>query len=80
MRDVDALAHVVRAFPDPLGARLTNPVDDIASFDAELMLSDLIQVENRLARLKRTRKPIHANVRCLSAAKQPLKPNSRSGP
>jgi|AFSR01.1.fsa_nt_gi hypothetical protein len=79
MRDVDALAHVVRAFPDPLGARLTNPVDDIASFDAELMLSDLIQVENRLARLKKDQK---ANPReralferCQAAleAEQPLR-------
>ncbi|MGQ9897694.1 MAG: redox-regulated ATPase YchF [Acidobacteriota bacterium] len=79
MRDVDALAQVVRAFPDPLGTRPTDPVADISSFDAELMLSDLIQVENRLARLKKDQK---ANPqervlfeRCQSAleAEQPLR-------
>ncbi|MFQ3589555.1 MAG: redox-regulated ATPase YchF [Chloracidobacterium sp.] len=53
MRDVDALAHVVRAFPDPLGTRPSDPSADIAAFDAELILSDLIQVENRLTRLKK---------------------------
>ncbi|MCS7079729.1 MAG: redox-regulated ATPase YchF [Chloracidobacterium sp.] len=79
MRDVDALAHVVRAFLDPVGARPTDPAADIAAFDAELILSDLIQVENRLERLKKdqraTARERELFARCKAAldAEQPLR-------
>jgi GTP-binding protein YchF len=51
----DALLHVVRAFqddnvPHPLGR--FDPAADIASLDAELTLSDLSKIENRLERLE----------------------------
>lgn len=55
----DALLHVVRAFdddnvPHPLGS--IDPVRDIARLDAELSLSDLSKIENRLERLEITLK------------------------
>jgi GTP-binding protein YchF len=50
----DALLHVVRAFeddnvPHPLGG--VDPIRDINNLDAELSLSDLSKIENRLERL-----------------------------
>jgi hypothetical protein len=51
-RDADALVHVVRAF-DSLAAEPVNPARDIKAFEDELMLTDLVQIENRLARLKK---------------------------
>ncbi len=51
----DALLHVVRVFtdenvPHPLGS--VNPARDIEILDAELSLSDLSKIENRLERLE----------------------------
>jgi GTP-binding protein YchF len=53
MREVDALVHVVRAFDNPMLLAEADPVRDIRAFDDELMLTDLVQVENRIARLKK---------------------------
>jgi GTP-binding protein YchF len=53
MRDVDALVHVVRAFDNPLLLQEVDPVRDIRAFDDELILTDLVQIENRLQRLKK---------------------------
>lgn len=53
MRDVDALVHVVRSFESPLLSQAVDPLRDIRSFEDELMLTDLVQIENRLARLKK---------------------------
>ncbi|HWP42635.1 MAG TPA: redox-regulated ATPase YchF [Blastocatellia bacterium] len=53
MREVDALVHVVRAFDNPMLAQAADPVRDIRAFDDELMLTDLVQIENRIARLKK---------------------------
>jgi hypothetical protein len=50
----DALLHVVRAFNDeniPHPFERVDPARDIASLDAELSLSDLSKIENRLERL-----------------------------
>ena len=55
MREVDALVHVVRAFESPYLARAADPVGDIRAFEDELILTDLVQVENRVARLKKER-------------------------
>ena len=54
LKEVDALAHVVRAFhndavPPPSGE--VNPRADIETTDLELVLSDLAVVEKRLERL-----------------------------
>jgi GTP-binding protein YchF len=51
----DALMHVVRAFDDdsvPHPLDRLDPAADIASLDAELTLSDLSKIENRLERLE----------------------------
>jgi hypothetical protein len=53
MREVDALVHVVRAFDNPLLLQSPDPPRDIRAFDDELMLTDLVQIENRIARLKK---------------------------
>ncbi len=54
-KDADAIVHVVRAFKDesilhPLGG--VNPLRDIISFEAELILGDLEFVEKRLAKIE----------------------------
>jgi GTP-binding protein YchF len=54
-RDTDALVHVVRAFDNPLAGGESDPVRDIRSFDDELILTDLVQIENRIERLKKER-------------------------
>ena len=53
MREADALVHVVRAFDNPMAPQPPDPVRDIRSFDDELMLTDLVQIENRIIRLKK---------------------------
>ena len=61
LREVDGLAHVVRAFQDeniPHSAGSVNPKRDIESVELELMLSDLALIEKRLERLERDIKKI----------------------
>jgi GTP-binding protein YchF len=53
MREVEALVHVVRAFDNPMLARQADPARDVRAFDDELILTDLVQIENRIARLKK---------------------------
>lgn len=53
MREVEALVHVVRGFDNPMLLQASDPVRDIRAFDDELMLTDLVQIENRIARLKK---------------------------
>lgn len=55
MREVDALVHVVRAFDNPMLTQSADPARDIRAFDDELILTDLVQIENRIARLKKER-------------------------
>jgi GTP-binding protein YchF len=56
LREIDALAHVVRAFEDealpPPGGSL-NPQRDIENVELEMILSDLAVIEKRLERLER---------------------------
>jgi ribosome-binding ATPase len=52
MREVDALCHVVRAFPNSAGDPI-QPLQEAHDFEAEMNLSDLILIENRLERLKK---------------------------
>jgi ribosome-binding ATPase len=52
MREVDALAHVVRAFEDPTQLA-PEPLKALDSFKTELVVADLAIVERRLERLKR---------------------------
>lgn len=56
VREVDAIAHVVRCFEDgdiTHVAGKVNPLDDIATIDTELLLSDLQQIENMLQNLEK---------------------------
>jgi hypothetical protein len=53
MREVDALVHVVRAFDNPMLLEPPDPARDIRAFEDELILTDMVQIENRLARLKK---------------------------
>jgi GTP-binding protein YchF len=51
IRDVDALVHVVRAFEHPTEAHphgVVDALDDLATVEAELLMSDLESAERRL--------------------------------
>ncbi len=55
LRQVDALAHVVRVFEDPAIPHVgeINPLRDIKNVEFDLMVSDLGQIEKRLERLEK---------------------------
>jgi len=55
IRQVDAIAHVVRAFDDPAIPHVAgiNPLRDIQNVDFDLVISDLVQIEKRLERLEK---------------------------
>src|SRR5579863_3111189 len=80
LREVDALAHVLRVFDDPAvphPAGSIDPLRDAESLDLELMLSDLDQIERRLERvekdLKRKKDPVVERERdLLLRAKQAI--------
>jgi GTP-binding protein YchF len=61
MREADALVHVVRAFDNPMVSQPADPARDIRSFDDELMLTDLVQIENRITRLKKEKDSAREN-------------------
>lgn len=52
VRQVDALVHVVRGFPDAMGEE-ANPLEDFSSLNDELVLADLQLVENRAERVEK---------------------------
>ncbi len=55
LRQVDALAHVVRVFEDPAVPLVADidPLRDIKNVEFDLMVSDLGQIEKRLERLEK---------------------------
>ncbi len=55
LRNVDALAHVLRAFEDPAVPLLNSidPLRDAKNVEFDLMISDLGQIEKRLERLEK---------------------------
>jgi ribosome-binding ATPase len=55
LRQVDAIAHVLRAFDDPAIPHVgeIDPLRDIKNVEFDLMISDLGQVEKRLERLEK---------------------------
>lgn len=55
MREADALVHVVRAFDSSLVSTAADPARDLRGFEEELILTDLVQIEKRLERLKKER-------------------------
>jgi ribosome-binding ATPase len=62
LRNVDALAHVVRAFDDPAIPHVgsIDPVRDIKNVDFDLMVSDLGQIEKRLERVEKDLKKMRS--------------------
>ena len=61
MRNVDALAQVLRVFEDesvPHEHGSVDPIRDSQDLETELVLSDLVVVEKRLERLEKDRKKI----------------------
>ena len=87
LRQVDALAHVVRAFDDPANphpAGSIDPVRDADSVELDLMLNDLEQITRRIERLEKDLKkkadPLHEKelaliTRCKAAleSEKPLR-------
>ncbi len=53
IREVEALAQVVRAFDDPLSSTSTDPLRELREFHSELVLADMAVIEKRLERLKK---------------------------
>ena len=55
LRNVDALAHVVRAFDDPSIPHVgpVDPLRDIKNVEFDMMVSDLGQIEKRLERVEK---------------------------
>lgn len=62
LRNVDALAHVVRAFDDPSIAHVgdIDPLRDIKNLDFDLLVNDLGQVEKRLERVEKDLKKMRS--------------------
>ena len=53
LREVDALAHVVKCFSNPVDQASLSPSMAIQDFESELKLTDLVFIENRLKELKK---------------------------
>jgi len=62
LRNVDALAHVVRAFDDPAIPHVgpIDPLRDIQNVEFDLMVSDLGQIEKRLERVEKDLKKMRS--------------------
>jgi ribosome-binding ATPase len=62
LRNVDALAHVVRAFDDPSIPHVgtIDPLRDIKNVEFDLMVSDLGQIEKRLERVEKDLKKMRS--------------------
>lgn len=56
IRESDALVHVVRDFDNPMLDSDKNAAGDIGGFEDELVLTDLVQIEKRVARLKKEKR------------------------
>ncbi len=62
LRQVDAIAHVLRAFEDPAIPHVgeIDPLRDIKNVEFDLMVSDLGQIEKRLERLEKDLKKMRS--------------------
>src|SRR5215468_6528781 len=62
LRQVDALAHVVRAFDDPSIPHVgpVDPLRDIKNVEFDLMVSDLGQIEKRIERVEKDLKKMRS--------------------
>ncbi len=57
LREVDALAHVVKCFSDPLDKAPPSPSTAIQDFESELKLTDMVIIDNYLTELKKDKSP-----------------------
>jgi GTP-binding protein YchF len=53
LKDADAVAAVVRGFPDPYSGAAAEPEREFARFDEELLFTDLAVLDKRLERLRK---------------------------
>src|SRR5262249_12252734 len=55
LREVDSLIHVLRAFEDPAIPHVgeINPGKDARNVEADLIVSDMVQIEKRMERLEK---------------------------
>jgi ribosome-binding ATPase len=77
LQEMDALAVVLRGFPALDGAP-AQPIRELADFEAELILNDLVVIERRIERLAKERSNEHQQAvltRCLDElnAERPLR-------
>ena len=56
LREVDALVYVLRAFEDPSVSGGSDPAEDLATLEFELVLADLASVQNRIVRQEKALK------------------------
>lgn len=56
IREADALVHVVRGFKSAMLTKAPNPAGDLSAFEDELILTDLVQIEKRIERLKKEKR------------------------
>jgi GTP-binding protein YchF len=71
LREVDALLYVLRAFADPSVPGGTDPAEDLATLELELVLADMAAVEGRLTRQQKAAKgdkSVAAEVEALQGA------------
>ena len=75
IREVSAIAHVVRCFDDPNVVHVAGEVDplgDIETINTELALADLASLERRTDRLRRSAKSNKDDAEALAAAEAVL--------
>ena len=83
IREVDAVAHVVRCFDDPNIVHVAgkvDPLDDIATINTELVLADLATMERRVDRLKKSAKGNREDAELLALAQEVLAVLERGDP
>ncbi|MCX7741177.1 MAG: redox-regulated ATPase YchF [Meiothermus sp.] len=81
IREVAAIAHVVRCFEDPNVVHVSgrvDPLDDLQTINTELALADLQTLERRLEKLRKSAKS-HKEDQALLAVLEPLLPHLSEG-
>jgi hypothetical protein len=78
IREVEALVLVLRAFENPMLAVGPDLMRDLESFESELAISDLVQIENRLERIMKEKalereKDVFTRAKAHLEASKPLR-------
>ena len=61
LREVDSITHVLRAFEDPAIPGEIDPAGDARKVEEDLILSDLVQIEKRMAALEKDLKKMRTD-------------------